>query len=198
MPEFRSDTNVPVIYGATEHVGRSRLVPGVRVRRYTEDAPGGCLDVITPCCPRIARLRGDWRHGHHLVLCTKHALAYDVYLIDENDGDSVPCSSSVTNSLFWHAAAPAVGSRLNTPVTIACRGPRMAPAGGQGTSSCARFEHRSPVRRVKATAPPLRSSGQHHRAHMPPLSADLHRRGLAQACPSARLETRPHRSNDDD
>ncbi|QWF85699.1 hypothetical protein [Amycolatopsis sp. CA-230715] len=86
MPEFRSDTNVPVIYGATEHVGRSRLVPGVRVRRYTEDAPGGCLDVITPCCPRIARLRGDWRHGHHLVLCTKHALAYDVYLIDENDG----------------------------------------------------------------------------------------------------------------
>jgi hypothetical protein len=86
MPAFRRGTNGPATYGPTDDIDPDRLVPGVQARRYTEAAPGGQLDVIAPCCGRIARLRGDWLHADHLVLCTTCALAYDVQVLDENDG----------------------------------------------------------------------------------------------------------------
>jgi hypothetical protein len=86
MPAFRVGSNGRAAYGPTDDVDPNRLVPGVQARRYTEDAPDGRLDVIAPCCGRIGRLRGDWLHADHLVLCTSCALAYDVQVIDENDG----------------------------------------------------------------------------------------------------------------
>lgn len=86
MPAFRGGTNGPAGYGPTDEVDFNRLVPGAQAHRYTEAAPGGQLDVIAPCCGRIARLRGDWLHADHLVLCTTCALAYDMQVIDENDG----------------------------------------------------------------------------------------------------------------
>ncbi|MFK0244561.1 hypothetical protein ACIQUM_07670 [Amycolatopsis azurea] len=76
----------PTSYGATDDVTLNLLVPGVTVRRYTEAASGGALDVIAPCCGRIARLQGDWIHDAHLVLCLACAVTYDVRILDENDG----------------------------------------------------------------------------------------------------------------
>ncbi|UJW28840.1 hypothetical protein L3Q67_26635 [Saccharothrix sp. AJ9571] len=86
MAALRRKTTGPVSYKATDDIDPNRLVPGVQALRYTEAAPGGQLDVIAPCCGRIARLRGDWLHTDHLVLCTTCALAYDVQVLDENDG----------------------------------------------------------------------------------------------------------------
>ncbi|QXV57401.1 hypothetical protein [Amycolatopsis sp. TNS106] len=73
-------------YGPTDSVDPKRLIPGVTVRRYTETIPGGRLDVIAPCCGRMARLDGDWMHDAHLVLCAACARTYDVQILDENDG----------------------------------------------------------------------------------------------------------------
>ncbi len=74
------------VYGADDEVDRTRLVPGASVRRYTDAGPDGSLDTAAPCCGRIARLHGNWRRAEHFVLCGPCALAYDVDLIDENDG----------------------------------------------------------------------------------------------------------------
>jgi hypothetical protein len=124
MPAFRGGNNAPAAYGPTDDIDPNRLVPGVRARRYTEAAPDGRLDVIAPCCGRIARLRGDWLHADHLVLCTTCAMTYDVQVIDENDGASVLCSSSATSSPSSCADAPAAGSPTSTRVTCNCRHPR--------------------------------------------------------------------------
>lgn len=87
MPTSQPDgEDEPAVYGPTEAADPNRLVPGARAYRYTEAAPGGQLDVVAPCRGRIARLRGDWLHAHHLVGCTHCRLAYDVRVIDENDG----------------------------------------------------------------------------------------------------------------
>jgi hypothetical protein len=43
-----------------------QLMPGAVVRRYTEPAPGGGLDVPVPCCARLAWQR-DVVTGHPLA-----------------------------------------------------------------------------------------------------------------------------------
>lgn len=86
MTLVRRGTNGLASYSATDDINPNRLVPGVQARRYTEIAAAGQLDVIAPCCGRIARLGGDWLHTDHLIFCTPCVLAYDVHVVDENDG----------------------------------------------------------------------------------------------------------------
>lgn len=84
MPE--AAPRKPAAYGPADEVDRARLVSGASARRYTDFGPCDSLDAVAPCCGRIARLRGDWRRAQHFVLCASCGLAYDVELIEENDG----------------------------------------------------------------------------------------------------------------
>ncbi|GAA2798952.1 hypothetical protein [Saccharopolyspora taberi] len=73
-------------YSAGYPVDPNQLVPGTRIRRYTDPAPRSQLDAEMPCCDRTARLPGDAVQDQHLVMCTPCGQLYEVEVIDELDG----------------------------------------------------------------------------------------------------------------
>jgi hypothetical protein len=82
----------PDVVGAAEDVPVKELVPGARVRRYTEqvdirdDGLTTVLDVPVPCCDRQARVEHSTQERDTVVACPFCSLVYRLLLIDENDG----------------------------------------------------------------------------------------------------------------
>lgn len=72
-------------YGSDEDVPRQALIPGVRVRRYTDSTSSDSVDVSVPCCGRRARLPIQPTR-ETVVACPFCSLVFRAVLIDENDG----------------------------------------------------------------------------------------------------------------